>query len=363
VSAPFFPVASVRRRAVTVARVAEANLRPLDEPMKLTFALTYWCQYRCQTCNIWQRKPENELTLDEIRRLASSVRKLNWLDITGGEIFLRRDIEDVLQTFAALPNLSLLHFPTNGFLTDRIVEVTRRLASGYGPKIVVTVSVDGDEALNDRIRGIRGGFSRQMATFRALRRLPGIHVALGMTLSQGNVQAVDHTFAACKAACPDLAIEDFHINVAQVSAHYYGNSDGASAPDRTAVLSAIAAHHRHRRAAGRRQFSATALAHKWLEDRYLDGLTAYVSSGEMPVACHALRSTCFIDPFGMVYPCITYSRPLGNLRAVDMDLRAIWRKRSTRSTQDEIGKGQCPQCWTACEAYPSILGHMLRRRQ
>ena len=35
-------------------------------PLKLNFCLTYWCQYRCKTCNIWQRKPTDELTTDEI---------------------------------------------------------------------------------------------------------------------------------------------------------------------------------------------------------------------------------------------------------------------------------------------------------
>jgi hypothetical protein len=30
--------------------------------------------------------------------------------------------------------------------------------------------------------------------------------------------------------------------------------------------------------------------------------------------------------------------------------------------QQEIWQGQCPQCWTACEAYQSILGNVLAGR-
>ena len=33
-----------------------------------------------------------------------------------------------------------------------------------------------------------------------------------------------------------------------------------------------------------------------------------------------------------------------------------------RSVQREIWQGQCPQCWTACEAYQSILGNVLAGR-
>jgi radical SAM protein with 4Fe4S-binding SPASM domain len=73
--------------------------------------------------------------------------------------------------------------------------------------------------------------------------------------------------------------------------------------------------------------------------------------------CHALRSSCFIDPWGVVFPCLTYSRPLGSLRDTGMDLAPIWHSAEARERQAEIWRGQCPQCWTACDAYPAILGN------
>jgi radical SAM protein with 4Fe4S-binding SPASM domain len=76
--------------------------------------------------------------------------------------------------------------------------------------------------------------------------------------------------------------------------------------------------------------------------------------------CHALRSSCFIDPWGTVFPCISYSRPLGRLRDTGMALDPIWRKAATAGVQREIWSGDCPQCWTACEAYQTILGNVLR---
>ena len=77
--------------------------------------------------------------------------------------------------------------------------------------------------------------------------------------------------------------------------------------------------------------------------------------------CHALRASCFIDPWGVVYPCITYSRPIGRLRDTGMRLEPIWNDgRDARRCSGEIWNGQCPQCWTACEAYQSILGNAAR---
>ena len=339
-----------------VALLRTTAYRP-SAPLKLNLCLTYWCQYKCKTCNIWQRKPSDELTTEEIVTLVRENRTINWVDLTGGEIFLRRDIDDV---FDAIVNgwsrLSILHFPTNGFQTDRIVRSVERIA-GRGPAhTIITVSVDGDESLNDEIRGIKGGFRRQMETFRALRRIPGIITALGVTLSTHNLGQFDRTFAACARECPGLTMDDVHLNVAQRSGHYYGNADtDAVAPD---PESARVEMDRYRRLRG-----APRSPRHLLENAYLKNLDRFLSTGRTPMPCHALRASCFVDPWGVVYPCITYSRPIGRLRETGMRLDPIWNDSRTKQVQEEIWKGQCPQCWTACEAYQSILGNTLAFRR
>ena len=216
------------RYAVAASRTLLANVRPLETPLKLTWALTYWCQYRCKTCNIWQRKPVDELSSQEVFDFIDRNRDASWLDLTGGEIFLRKDIPEVLERIVrSWRRLALLHFPTNGFLTDSIAAVTARIAGKSGATLIVTVSVDGDEALNDELRGVKGGFRRQMETFRALKSIRGVRPVFGMTLSSGNAGRFAHTFRACQRECPELTIEDFHLNVAQVSRHYYGNARDA----------------------------------------------------------------------------------------------------------------------------------------
>ena len=61
-----------------------------------------------------------------------------------------------------------------------------------------------------------------------------------------------------------------------------------------------------------------------------------------------------------MFPCITYTRPLGSLRETGMNLGRIWKAAGTARVQSEIWEGRCPQCWTACEAYQSILGNLAR---
>ena len=108
----------------------KANLGRLDAPFKLTFCLTFWCNYRCQTCNIWKMKPRDELTLDEIRRFFQKSGKFLWVDLTGGEVTLRKDFIDICHAVIdGNPDLLLLHFPTNGYLTDKVVAAARSITT------------------------------------------------------------------------------------------------------------------------------------------------------------------------------------------------------------------------------------------
>jgi MoaA/NifB/PqqE/SkfB family radical SAM enzyme len=335
-------------------QAVRANFARLATPFKLTIAVTYWCQYRCETCNIWQRRPTDELDTTELLAFVARNRDASWVDVTGGEIFLRPAIEEVLAAMLRCwPNLLVLHFPTNGFQTDRIVATVRRLASRAPARLIVTVSVDGAEPINDAIRGVSGGYRRQIETFRAIRAIPGARAFLGMTISHRNVGTFESAFRAWQRDCPGLRPDDVHLNVMQLSSHFYGNDQaGGLIP---APGEALADIRRYRLMRG-----PSLAPSMWLETQYLDRLEAFLETGRIPMRCHALRSTCFIDPWGTVFPCITYARPLGNLRSTGMRLEPLWRNEETKRLQREIWEGDCPQCWTACEAYPSILGNALR---
>ena len=349
-------VGRFKRSAHLGLALLDATARRPSSPLKLNVCLTYWCQYRCKTCNIWQRKPTDELTTTELLALVRENPQVAWVDLTGGEIFLRPDIDEVLEAVVTgWRRLAVLHFPTNGFQTDRIVDSARRIA-GRGPaKIVVTVSLDGDEQTNDEIRGIKGGFRRQIETFKALRRIAGLHTVFGVTLSAYNLGRFADTFAACAREVPGLTIDDMHLNVAQASAHYYGNDQSPGmVPDPQRARLELQDYRNLKR--------LPRTAAEMLESVYLRYLDAFLLTGQTPMPCHALRASCFIDPWGVVYPCISYSRPVGRLRDTGMRLEPIWNAAATAQLQREIWGGQCPQCWTACEAYQSILGNALAGR-
>lgn len=334
--------------------VLEMNLKRPRLPLKINFALTYRCQYKCKTCNIWQLKPANELTTDELLCFIDRNDFVRWVDLTGGEIFLRPDIDEIFTSIALRwKRLAVLHFPTNGYLTERIVTSTQRLASSNSFPIVVTVSLDGPEKLNDTARGVAGGYRRQIETFRRLRCLDGVKAVLGLTLSSLNAGFLRETLAAVEADCPGFTADELHVNIMQVSSHYYQNDEVAQLkPSREQALQDLSSH--------RERCSSTWRPSVLLERRFVELAEVFLSEDRTPIPCFALRASCFIDPWGTVFPCITYDRQIGNLRETGMDLKVLWRRAAVALLQRQIERGDCPQCWTACEAYQSILGNLLR---
>lgn len=347
------------RSYLALARKAFAsNLHRPGFPFKLTFAITYWCNYKCKTCNIWQRKPKDELTADEIELFAQRSNRFSWIDVTGGEVSLRQDFPAICESLVKHNrDLVLLHFPTNGYLTDRIVGQVRQILKFRPPKLIITVSMDGDEQVNDEVRGVAGGYQRQIETFRQLRALQGVDVVLGMTLSKFNADQYENAFQAAKQRIPDLEYRDLHINVVHESSHYLGNHQDQhrQLDDRTLGL-LIQETGRH--AARRSRIPLHPV--DFLEYAYLRRVEKYLRTGVTPMRCHALRSSCMIDSWGQVFPCTIYNRPLGSLREHNYELARIWQAEETRAVQREIWNKACPQCWTPCEAYPSIMGNFLK---
>jgi MoaA/NifB/PqqE/SkfB family radical SAM enzyme len=335
-------------------RAARANLGRLPFPMKLTFCITYWCNYKCQTCNIWKMKPRDELTLDEIRRFFERSNRFSWVDLTGGEVSLRKDFVDIAQSLLEnCRSLLMLHYPTNGYLTEQVVGYTSEIAKMKPVKLVITVSTDGDEATNDEIRGVPGGYARQLETYRKLREIPGVDVVLGMTLSASNVDHFPVAFEAAKRTVPDLEVRDFHVNIVSEGMHLHnGDLELRKQVDPAELARAAESY------AKLRGFGISPV--HYLEKTYLAKVRRYLETGRTPMRCHAMRSSCFIDSWGNVFPCTVYDRKIGSLREVDYELGALWRNAEADALQKEIWDYDCPQCWTPCEAYQSIMGNFLR---
>jgi MoaA/NifB/PqqE/SkfB family radical SAM enzyme len=337
----------LRRYAALGRAVLRARRRPFD-PFKLTWIVTERCSLRCATCHLWAGTPAAGPDLATIRRVLDANRHLTWLNLSGGDLVERHDAVELMQSIAAgLPDLALLDFPTAGQEPQATLAALEPVLRSPIPRIYVTVSLDGPDALHDRLRGSPGAAARARETFSALRaiRRPGFHAAVGMTLSRYNVPAAPVADPSALLP-PDVPPRDLHLNLAHHSGHYYRNrEDVAPPPDGAGTLIDVLARRRGR--------SRSAL--DLLEARYWRLARRYLARGDAGQDCGALRASVYLGADLRVYPCTIFAHPLGNLADVGHELRRIHELPGAHAGLDLVQARRCPRCWSPCEAFPTLL--------
>lgn len=134
---------------------------------------TFRCNAKCHMCDIWQHpsKASEEISPKLMEKLPDGLR----INITGGEPTIRKDISDFFEVL--YPKSRLLELSTNGYNTDKIVE----LAEKY-PKILIRISVEGLPKLNDKLRGLPDGFDRALRTILALKKTPCKNIGFSIVI-------------------------------------------------------------------------------------------------------------------------------------------------------------------------------------
>jgi MoaA/NifB/PqqE/SkfB family radical SAM enzyme len=208
---------SLRARAIPAARSAAARFRGWRHerlgrkftrdgtgragrlPHGVVYEATMRCNLRCGFCYVgallnlegeWRR----ELPLEALRRAFPDRAGLQ-VSLTGGEIFVRKDILDVLDMFRQ-KGYACGYLTTNGTLIDeqRADALAELACAGFLKH--VSVSIDGPKDLHDAARGITGTFERTAAGLRRLqqaarRKGAPLRVTVNTTVAHEGLQALD----------------------------------------------------------------------------------------------------------------------------------------------------------------------------
>jgi MoaA/NifB/PqqE/SkfB family radical SAM enzyme len=179
--------------------VRNAALRPAT-PQDLLLYVSGRCNARCGHCffraDMDRPGGAGELSLADLEALSSSlVEPLHSLVLTGGEPFLRNDLPDICALFHRRNQVHTVFLPTNGLLTEQILDQVERICSELPLNIYVQISLDGFQAQHDLLRGCPGSFQRAIATAQQLKslqaRFPGLYVSMATTLHTGNLPQLE----------------------------------------------------------------------------------------------------------------------------------------------------------------------------
>ena len=177
--------------------------------------------------------------------------------------------------------------------------------------------------------------TKRMEALRVLRRDP---------LPFQPRRAVRHPRLGARADT-GIGYRDFHVNLAQESAHYYQNAGTGLPPEARRSGTWTSSCRRKGRPRGPVDSrAATRAAAPVPRD-------AQVPPGVPGRSRRASSST----RSGTSSPCSMWDARLGNLRETGFQLAPIWDSAATRARRREIVAEKCPHCWTPCEAYQTIL--------
>lgn len=136
-------------------------------PLQVYFLLSDRCNLRCRMCNYWRGNlwPDQKtpMTLEQVRDYfaACGAAGIPTLVLSGGEIFLRPDVDEIVSM--ALRRFPQVRLQTNGWFLEEHAEHLVR--EGLQE---LWVSLDGSRETHDEIRGKEGSHERLS---RGLRRV------------------------------------------------------------------------------------------------------------------------------------------------------------------------------------------------
>lgn len=300
-------------------------------PTDVSIITTYRCQMQCKMCNIWENPTDRklEITPKELEFLPS----FKFVNITGGEPFVRNDLEDIVEVMYQRSDRIVIS--TSGWHVNKIIKMAERF-----PNIGIRVSIEGLSQKNDDLRGREGGFDRGLKTLLTLKEMGIKDIGFGQTVSNKNSGDLIPLYQLSKEMGMEFATAAFHNS-------YYFHRDDNRINEKEKVISDF--HELIERLL--RENSPKA----WFRAFFNLGLINYIRDGKRMLPCQAGTANFFIEPYGEVYPCNGledryWKKSMGNIRDYD-NFEDLWLSKEAREVRGLVST--CPKnCWMVGTAAP-----------
>jgi MoaA/NifB/PqqE/SkfB family radical SAM enzyme len=257
---------------------------------------------------------------------------LSFINITGGEPFLRDDLEDIIQI--AVRKSKRVVISSNGYFTDKMI----RMAETFGNRIGFRISIEGLPASNDELRGLKNGFDHGLRTLLSLHGLGIRDIGFGITVSDRNAQDLMELYLLADAMGLEFATAVTHNS-------FYFHKDDNAFQDKEKVAAEF-----EKLAAALLNTNAPK---KWFRSYFNMGLANKVRGGKRALPCDVGTDVFFMDPFGNILPCNGSAEPMvmGNLN--EQAFETIWSSDKAGDIRKKV-KTCTRECWMIGSAAPAM---------
>ncbi|HEU4563854.1 MAG TPA: radical SAM protein [Gemmatimonadaceae bacterium] len=332
-------------RAKRHLRIVRTMHEELPSPPFLILFINSLCNMKCEHCFYWRSlNGKDDLTKDEIFALSRSMGKIENLNLSGGEPFLRKEFSEICRQFIQHNGVREIYVPSNGYFTDRTVKaVTEVLEEKDLRMFVVELSLDGMPEFHDEFRVARNAFKKAMETYDALveiqKRDPRLRIHSISTATDRNMDEIRRLTTYLYERCPQMD----HHNLAII------RGDRKNPTLQGPMLEQYRELYEYIRRlwAPREEGRYGSMVEPMLQWAKLKT----VEEKRQVIPCAAGRLSCVVYANGDVSLCETH-KPLGNLR--QKSFPEIWSSPEARQLRQSIANREC-YCTTEVFMWSSIV--------
>jgi MoaA/NifB/PqqE/SkfB family radical SAM enzyme len=168
----------------------------VSTPPFLILFINSICNLTCEHCFYWRNlNRRDDLKYEEIAALSKDLGRIENLNLSGGEPFLRADFAEICRLFIQNNGVEQIYVPTNGYFSDRTIEALKSVFAEKRLKLFVCeLSIDGMPEYHNRFRGNPKSFEKLIETYEALAQLqatePRLRIHSISTVTSENLDEV-----------------------------------------------------------------------------------------------------------------------------------------------------------------------------
>jgi len=339
---------------IPVLKASYVTGRVLMLPVNITVSVSYRCNSRCKTCNVWLL-PNDDLTLPEWDRVFESLGKTPyWFTFSGGEPTLRKDLPDMVASAYRHCRPGIINIPTNR-IQDKVIpgRLERVLPAAPGSEVIINLSLDGVGLKHNEIRGVWNNWSRAMSTYASFKELKkryknltlGVHTVISNFNVDSFPELVEYVQGELK---PDSFITE--IAEERVELDTVGLGITPTAERYTVAIDTLLESMRDKKLTG---IAEVAQAFRL---QYYELVKRTLREQRQVIPCMAGVASAQIAPNGDVWTCCIRAQSMGNLRQHNYDFGTVWRTGKADELRRSIKAGEC-YCPLANAAYTNMLIH------
>src|SRR6185503_3096607 len=191
-------------------RVSAKALEDAPSPPFLVLFINSICNMKCEHCFYWTSlNKKDDLTKEEIFALSDSLGRIENLNLSGGEPFLRKEFAEICRKFIKTNGVRQIYVPTNGYFTDRCIAAVKDVLQDPALDLfVVELSLDGMPEFHDKFRVARHAFEYAMRTYDALVELQKTDARLRIhsisTATDVNMEEIRQLTTYLYDRCPQM---------------------------------------------------------------------------------------------------------------------------------------------------------------